>query len=410
VSHVVVGISHNTAPIQLREQVAFLLDDLSDALQCLSKTTRIREAYILSTCNRTEIYSQIGSPDKLLSWLAQYRDIAYSQLATHAYKYQGTQVFNHMMRVACGLDSMILGEPQVLGQMKEAYLIARKAGTIGQQLQYLIDKVFAFTKTIRSQTPLHAKSISIACTMVGLLKAQLPDFSSKRILLIGTGRTSQLVATHLRQQGATHWLTVSRDAPWVDLPRQWSGELVVSMAMLPMLLPTVDVIISACTVNQPLLTKAMLASVKQAVWIFDLGVPRNVDEQVNDLPTINLYNIDSLQKVVDDGWLIRKKAAEVADQQIIQATLSYQKWQREVANTNMLQALRKTLQIHQQQELAWASRHLAAGESADAVLEQFARRLMNKWLHVPTERLRRAIQEQQDTLLNSACELFDLDR
>lgn len=409
---VALGLNHKTAPINLREKVTFVKDTLGQDLKRLLSYTKVAEAYILSTCNRTEIYSESEGIDTLLDWLSDRHQISQRSLKPYLYEHQGIEVVRHMMKVACGLDSMAIGEPQILGQMKEAFQVAKEAGAIGQRLRGLMTRVLMSTKKIRAQTGLHAHPISLAYTAVNLIKQIFSDLSNKTILLVGTGQTIELVAKYLKSYGASQFLIASRSIDQaMHLIKIYDG-YAIHLSRLNSHLKDADIIVTAS--NGPLLNMAQMQDAMKhrkykVVCIVDLGVPRNVEPCVQNLPDVYLYNVDDLKHVVQDGLEARRIAAKQAELYIEFEIMAYERWLMELKAVNTVRKFRDKMKNYQQDEIERALQQIQNGCEPRIVIKEYAERLSKKWLHQPTLNLRKLGLNGQTELLQATHQLFSLD-
>lgn len=407
------GINHKTAPIEVREQLTFAPEHTSLALRELLSCGAANEAMILSTCNRTEIYTHANSLTSLINWLSEHPQIGQIAGTEHWYWHQDQLAVSHLMRVASGLDSMVLGEPQILGQMKQAFSLAQQTGTIGQELNSLLQKVFSVTKQVRTQTRIGASPVSIAYAAVTLAKRIFSDLSKAQVLFIGSGQTIELAALHLSDFGVKRFVFANRSIAKAErLAQQFAGQS-ISMADIPLYLRPADIVVSATSSPLPILGKGMVESAlkvgkRRPLLMLDMAVPRDIEAEVAELEDVYLYNVDHLQNIVTENLKSRTDAAEQAEAMIdIQAR--YYMRQRETQDaTQTIRAYRDKLQSWRDEEVSKALAQLGQGTAAEMVLTQMARSLTNKILHTPSVQLRQAGFDNQIELLLAARRLFDL--
>ncbi len=409
------GINHKTAPLAVREQVALLPEHTPIALRELLEEGAANEAIILSTCNRTEIYSHIHTLalPRFTDWLATHPLLGKIAHSDHWYWHQDQQAVEHMMRVASGLDSMMLGEPQILGQMKQAFLLAEETGTVGTQLQRLLQKVFSVTKQVRTETNVGLHPVSIAYAAVTLAKRIFSDLSKSHVLLVGAGQTIELFALHLSDHGVKHFIFANRSLDKAaSLAAQFGGQS-IAMADIPLYLQKVNMVVSATRSTLPILGKGMVESAlkigkRRALLMLDMAVPRDIEPEVAHLEDVYLYNIDHLQDIVQENLKSRLDAAQQAEA-MIDLHARYYMRQLEAKDVDQtICAYRERLETVRDRELEKALAALNQGEKPEIVLKQMARLLTNKMLHTPSVQLREAALNHQNDLLLAARKLFDL--
>jgi len=395
------GVNHKTASVALREQVAFGPEQLHQALPALRVQAGVDEAVILSTCNRTELYCYgEASADLLIGWLAGYHGIAIDTLRNHVYSYQDEQAMQHLMRVASGLDSLVLGEPQILGQVKQAYQFAKDQASVGGVLERLFQHSFKVAKTVRSETSVGANAVSVAYAAVNLARQIFADLKQSTVLLVGAGDTAELVAQHLREHGVKQLLVANRTLERAQgVASKFNGQA-HTLAELPELLPQADVVISSTASTLPIIGKGMVeTALKQRRWqpilLIDLAVPRDIEAQVNDLNDAYLYTVDDLQGIITENLRNREQAAAEAQQIIVTQVAEFNAWLRSLDHVDLLRNYRQRTEAIAQEQLLRAQQQLAAGKPADEVISELTQRLTKKFLHAPT-RLIRASGAQGD--------------
>lgn len=402
------GLNHKTAPIAVREQVAITPHEHATYLDMAIEQPAIHEVAIVSTCNRTEMYCETDDARHVLTWLAERYP---TDLRRHIYVRRRENAIRHMMRVACGLDSMALGETQILGQIKTAYHLACEKGTIGKQLGALFQSVFAVSKRVRTQTMIGVNSISIACTAVDLVKRIFADLSSVSALLIGAGETTELTARYLQQQGVNHFIIANRTLDNISfLINQFNGKGIL-IGEIPQYLPSVDIVVSATASSLPILGKGMLERVvkqrkHRPLVLIDLAVPRDIEPEANQLSDVFLYNIDDLQTVVANNLNERQDAARQAETIIEAEIIKYSHWQRSLRTIDTLRQYRKQLTTLGDAELQRALQALQNGKQPEDIMQELTHRLLQKVMHQPSVRLRKAGSDNRDDLLKVIRYLF----
>lgn len=408
------GINHHSAPIAIREKLAFDLTCLPNTLQNLVQLPAVNEAVILSTCNRTEIYTNATQPETVQHWLAEQKSLSHFNIEPYCFKHEGQDAVKHIMRVASGLDSMILGEPQVLGQMKQAYQLASDAGTVGMQLKNLFPAVFAASKIIRTQTNIGAHAVSLAYTIVQLSKHIYDQLTDCRVLFIGAGETIDLIATYLHQHKVKQIIVANRT---VEKAAQIAGPIgaqIISMRDIPNYLKESDIVISATASQLPILGKGMIETAlkqkkQRPLFLVDLAVPRDIEPEVAHLENVYLYNLDDLQKIISDNLKNRKAAAEQAEALIELQASHYLQHMRLQSAQDIIVHYRKKLENLSQHESQKALLQLQSGLSPQLIIEQLGYNLINKIMHEPTIQLRDAAKNTDYELITLAKKLFLLD-
>ncbi|MBD1550898.1 glutamyl-tRNA reductase [Pseudomonas typographi] len=410
------GINHKTASVDVRERVAFTPEQLVDALQQLCRHTHSREAAILSTCNRSELYLEQGdlAAETVLRWLADYHRLSLDELRASAYVFEGDAAVRHMMRVASGLDSLVLGEPQILGQMKSAYAVAREAGTVGPLLGRLFQATFNAAKQVRTDTAIGENPVSVAFAAVSLARQIFSDLQRSQALLIGAGETITLVARHLHEQGVQRIVVANRTLERASLLAEEFGARAVLLADIPQELATSDIVISSTASQLPILGKGAVESAlklrkHKPIFMVDIAVPRDIEPEVGELDDIYLYSVDDLHEVVAENLKSRQGAAQAAEDMVAAGVGEFMARLRELAAVDVLRAYRQQGERLRDDELQKAQRALANGASAEEALAQLARGLTNKLLHAPSVQLKKFSAEGRLDALATAQELFALD-
>jgi glutamyl-tRNA reductase len=410
------GINHKTASVAVRERVAFTPEQLVEALQQLCTLTSSREAAILSTCNRSELYieQEALEVEQVLRWLANYHQLSLDELRACAYVHQDDSAVRHMMRVASGLDSMVLGEPQIFGQLKSAYAVAREAGTIGPLLGRLFQATFSTAKQVRTDTAIGENPVSVAFAAVSLAKQIFSDLHRSQALLIGAGETISLVARHLHDQGVKRIVVANRTLERASQLAEQFGAHAVLLSEIPNELVNSDIVISSTASQLPILGKgaverALKLRKHKPIFMVDIAVPRDIEPEVGELDDIYLYSVDDLHEVIEENLKTRQGAAQVAEDLVLVGAEDFMLRLRELAAVDVLKSYRQQAERLRDDELAKAQRLLANGSSAEEVLLQLARGLTNKLLHAPSVQLKKMSAAGRLDALAMAQELFALN-
>jgi glutamyl-tRNA reductase len=383
------GINHTTAPVDLRGRFAFAVEQIQPTLDALrGSLSRQPEAAILSTCNRTEIYCAGEHQDieQTLDWMAHSGGVAPSILRTHSYQLRDGLVARHAFRVASGLDSMVLGEPQILGQMKDAVRAADQAGALGTTLNQLFQRSFAVAKEVRSATEIGAHSISMAAAAVRLAGQLFEDLGKIRVLFVGAGEMIELAATHFAAKNPQSIAIANRTLERGEkLASRFGGE-VMRLADLPSRLHEFDAVVSCTASTLPIIglgavERAVKARKHRPMFMVDLAVPRDIEPEVKDLEDVYLYTVDDLAQVVQTGQASRQAAVAQAEVIIDAGVQSFMHWMDQRAGVPLIQQLNAQTDTWRQAEIARARKLLARGEDVDAVLEALSRGLTQKMLH-----------------------------
>ncbi len=409
------GLNHKTAPVAIREQAAFAPEQLPQALRDITAQAGVDEATILSTCNRTEVYCRLDADDSrtAVKWFCDFHRLPANDIQPHLYLLPDQEAVKHAFRVAAGLDSMVLGEPQILGQMKSAFTLAHKAGATGKILNRLFQQTFSVAKQVRTDTAIGASAVSVAYAAVSLARQIFQNLAEKQVLLIGAGETIDLVARHLREQGVTRILVANRTAERAQLLADTCGGEAISLAEMPERLPEADIVISSTASQLPILGKGAVESALKArrhrpVFMVDLAVPRDIEPEVGELADVYLYTVDDLQEAVQVNIQSRQEAAKEAEKIIDIQSVDFMHWVRSLDSVPAIRALRETTAAVCDAELKRAQRRLARGDDPQKVMAQLARALANKFTHAPSDALKKAGHDGDAQLLEAARRLFDL--
>jgi len=409
------GINHKTASVDIREQVAFDLQRLDEALKALTQVSGVSEAVILSTCNRTEIYcaGEGLQVDLLLSWLAGFHQADLQSVVSCSFNYQDQDAITHVMRVASGLDSLVLGEPQILGQLKSAYTSALEAKTVHGQLGRLFEQSFSVAKRVRTETAIGENSVSVAAAAVSLARQLFADFADNTALLIGAGKTTELVARHLKQGGIKRLIIANRTLTRAqELSKMVGGEPAL-LGDIPDLLKEADIVIASTASALPILGKgaverALKTRKHRPFFMVDIAVPRDIEPQVGDLSDVYLYTVDDLKGVIDENVKSREGAAHEAEVMVQDGCVSFIGQLRASSAGNVLKLFRRQAESLQQRELEKALSSLRGGADTEVVLRNLSRNLTNKLIHEPTVQVRRAAEQGQDEKGEWLLDLFGI--
>lgn len=411
-----VGINYNTAPVSIRERLAFPADILESSLKELWQLTEISEAAILSTCNRTEFYCQSNteSNDILIDWVAQNRRIKTTDLTPCLYSHTDNQLIRHMFRVACGLDSMILGEPQILGQMKTAYQAAHEAGTLGNHLGKLFQHSFSTAKKVRTDTAIGSSPVSVAFAAVQLAQQIFDRLSDQTAILIGAGETIELTARHLSQHGIGRIIIANRTFDKAHaLASQFNG-YAIALSELPNHLAEADIVVSSTASQLPILGKGRVESAikkrkHKPIFMVDLAVPRDIEAEVEQLNDVYLYTVDDLQNTVNQNMDSRRQAAEQAEEIIDTQVEHFLSWIRSQGAQTTLKDYRQQAEKLREETLNKALKQLKNGGDPEKALNLLAHTLTNKLIHTPSAQIREAAINERHDLIAAAREIFKLN-
>ena len=410
------GINHNTAPVAIREQLVFPADQLKAALLDLIQVPLVREAAILSTCNRTELYCGIEADKQpaIINWIAERQQLSHKELTPYLYTHKGEASARHMFRVASGLDSMILGEPQILGQMKTAYQVANEAGTLGKDLGRLFQFTFSTAKRVRTDTAIGSSPVSVAFAAVRLAQQIFDDLDQQTALLVGAGETIELTARHLKQQGIGRIIIANRTFDNAHRLAAQFDAYAIALSELPKHLAEADILVTSTASQLPILGKGSVESALKVrkhkpIFMVDLAVPRDIESEVEQLRDVYLYTVDDLKNTVEENINSRQEAALQAEEIISHEVDHFQAWLRAQGATNTIRQFRQQAEAIRDEALQQAQLALDNGKPTDEVLTLLAHRLTNKLIHTPSSQIKQAsINERQD-LINAANELFQLE-
>ena len=409
------GINHKTASVSVRERVAFSPDKLADALRQAHGFAQLKEIAILSTCNRTELYCSTELPGtrSVLEWLGEYHGLELSELEACAYTHWDESAAKHMMRVASGLDSLVLGEPQILGQLKSAYSVSQEHGFVGAELGRLFQQTFSVAKKVRTDTAIGENPVSVAYAAVNLAQHIFSDLKDSRALLIGAGETIELVAQHLVNAGVSQITVANRTiSRALSVAEAFNGKAIM-LGDIPDALVNADIVISSTASQLPILGKgavevALKKRKHRPIFMVDIAVPRDIESQVAGLDDVYLYTVDDLREVIEENQRSRESAAKEAEAIIDVGAHDFMRQLRSLDAVDTVTQLRGRYESLRDQEVEIARKQLKKGTDPEEVLTQMARRLTNKVLHHPTIQLRKASAEGQADVVSAAQTLFQL--
>lgn len=406
----VLGVNHETAPVSIREKVSFSPEQLQQALAELKASSPTDESVILSTCNRTEIYCNLKTqtPEQIQEWLHRFFELSPDSVEPYLYRYADLDAIKHIMRVSSGLNSLVLGEPQIFGQIKDAYNTAHKANTIHQQLDALFQHIFRTVKQVRTDTAIGSSPVSVAFSAVALAKQFFGDLSDQKALLLGAGETIELVARHLTEHRIGHLVVANRTLEKAHQLTETLGGYAIELSEIDDHLHEADILITSTASPVPLVTKnhvvnALKKRRNKPIFMVDIAVPRDIDPSVSELSDIYLYTVDDLQAIIEENKQSRKDASMAAEEivcaQAESFLLQYQALQQA---TPVIQAYRSAGYAIKDQALQEALNRLTAGDAPELVINRLAHQLTNRLLHTPTANLHQAGLNGEQQLIEAA--------
>ena len=418
---IALGISHNSAAVEVRERVAFAPEQVSEALVDACQAVNVEEVVILSTCNRTELYAIVpegvalaSKSGELIDWVANYHHLSATELHECAYHHEADAALRHLIQVASGLDSMVLGEPQIFGQLKSAYAVAAEAGSVGSEFSRLFPRVFSVAKRVRTDTAIGENPVSVAYAAVDLAGHIFSNLADCNALLVGAGETIELVARHLIEAGVSNIVIANRTLGRARELAQKFGAEAVLLAEIPIQLENADIVITSTASQLPILGKG---AVEQALKVrkhrpylmVDIAVPRDIEPQVGDLRDVYLYSVDDLREIVDQNLRSRRDEARKADVIVDEGVTQYLEEVRSLGAVDAVKQYRSMAEEVRDGELQRARRSLARGDDPQKVLERLAGAITNKLIHAPTAGLKQASADGRQDLLASACRLLGVE-
>ena len=409
------GVNHTTAPVDIRENIAFNAETLPGALYALKAAPGVVEAVIVSTCNRTEIYCHLEDEDAIDvgEWLHRYHRAEAKTLDNYLYQHQGSDVIRHLLRVACGLDSMVLGEPQILGQIKTAYSDALNHDSVGKSLGRLFQHAFTVAKQVRTDTAIGNSPVSVAFAAVSLAKQIFSNLADSTALLIGAGETIELAARHLYDNGIGRIIIANRTIERAHhLATQVEG-YAINLSEMPAHIAEADIVISSTASQLPILGKgaverALKERKRRPIFMVDIAVPRDIEPEVGNLEDIYLYCVDDLHDIIEENLQSRRDAALQAEEIIDSQVEHFISWLRTQDAVPIIRAIRQNAEEESNHLLQKAKKQLEQGTPPEQVLDELARTLTNKLLHEPSRQLRQSGSNVDNNLIEAARNLFNL--
>ena len=415
---VTIGMNHKTAALDIREKLSVDKDESHQILKKLYSMPVIDEVFLLSTCNRTELYCEMDDMqyvNNISKWLLKQKGLSIKDFEDNIYSFSDSSVVRHALNVASGLDSMVIGEPQILGQFKNAFNEANNAGTIGKNLDRLFQYAFSTAKEVRTDTKIGANSLSIANVAVSLTDQFYDDLSEKNALLVGAGETIYIAAKNLRKKNIKNIFIANRTLENAEIIAKEVSGKVFSLKEIPEQLKYSDIIISAVSGNIPLIGKgAIETSLKhrkhKPIYIVDLGVPRNIESEVKDLPDIFLYTLDNMQDLIKKNYKTRKEAAIDAQHIINTKVEEYMKWRKSQSAFSIIKLYREDCEDIRKDCLEKSLNQLKLGKDPIDVIDQLSVNLTSKLSHKPTLALNKAGQTNNRKLINLVCDIFLINK
>ncbi|EOX1579983.1 glutamyl-tRNA reductase [Vibrio cholerae] len=411
-----IGINHNTASVELREKVAFGPEKLSLALNQLSTSSHVKGGVILSTCNRTEIYCDVrsASKNKVIEWLSQFHQVSLDELKPSLYVHEEQAAIRHLMRVACGLDSLVLGEPQILGQVKQAYAEARENHAVNPATEKLFQKAFSVAKRVRTETEIGGSAVSVAYAACTLAKHIFESLADATVLLVGAGETIELVAKHLAGHHCKRMIVANRTRERALSLAQQFGADVIALNEIPDYLAEADIVISSTASPLPIIGKGMVESALKArrhqpMLLVDIAVPRDIEPQVGKLNDAYLYSVDDLQSIVDSNIEQRKVEAIQAEAIVSEESATFMSWMRSLQAVDSIRDYRKQANEAREELLNKSLQALAAGGDPEKLLIELSNKLTNKLIHTPTRALQTAAEQGEPAKLAVIRQSLGLD-
>jgi len=411
-----IGINHNTASVELREKVAFGPEKLPEALDQLSQNPSVNGSVIVSTCNRTEIYCVVksGSKSKMIDWLSHFNQVSPEDLKPSIYIHEEQAAIRHLMRVSCGLDSLVLGEPQILGQVKQAYSDSRESKAVDSAMEKLFQKAFSVAKRVRTETDIGGNAVSVAYAACTLAKHIFESLEKSTVLLVGAGETIELVAKHLAANGCSNMIVANRTKERaLPLAEQFGAEI-IGLPEIPEFLPRADIVISSTASPLPIIGKGMVETALKArryqpMLLVDIAVPRDIESQVGDLNDAYLYTVDDLQSIVDSNIEQRKIEAIQAEAIVSEESAAFMSWMRSLQAVDSIREYRQSANEIREELLSKSLQSLAAGADAEKVLLELSNKLTNKLIHAPTRALQSAAEKGEPARLTTIRQSLGLD-
>jgi len=396
------GINHKTAPVALRERVTFSPDTLEQALNSLLAQPLVQGGVVLSTCNRTELYlsveQQENLQEQLVTWLCDYHKLSVDEVRKSLYWHHDNDAVSHLMRVASGLDSLILGEPQILGQVKKAFADSQRGHSLSSELERMFQKSFSVAKRVRTETEIGASAVSVAFAACTLARQIFESLSTVSVLLVGAGETIELAARHLHQHKVKKLMIANRTRERAQVLADEVGAEVISLPDIDSRLAEADIIISSTASPLPIIGKGMVERAlkqrrNQPMLLVDIAVPRDVEPEVGKLPNAYLYSVDDLQAIIESNMAQRQAAAVQAETIVVQESSEFMSWLRAQSAVETIRDYRSQAEQVRAELEARAIAALQQGGNAEDVLRDLAHKLTNRLIHAPTKSLQQAARD-----------------
>jgi len=410
------GINHKTASVDLRERVAFSPEKLTQALQQLDAHPEVTSGVIVSTCNRTELYCDVSQtgPGILIDWLTQFHQITAEELMPSLYFHEEQAAVRHLMRVSCGLDSLVLGEPQILGQVKQSYSDSRDNNAINGMLEKLFHKSFTVAKRVRTETDIGGNAVSVAFAACTLAKQIFESLSDATVLLVGAGETIELVARHLAEQGCNKLIVANRTKERAANLAEEFGAEVIGLPEIPEHLHRADIVISSTASPLPIIGKGMVekaikARRHQPMLLVDIAVPRDIEQEVGELNDAYLYTVDDLHSIVEKNREQRKVAAIQAEAIVSEESAAFMSWLRSLEAVDSIRQYRSYADDIKAELLNRSLQAIANGSEPEKVLAELSNKLTNKLIHAPTRAMQQAAHNGEPEKLSVIRETLGLD-
>lgn len=412
------GINHKTAPVSLRERVVFSPDKLGVALDSLLQQPLVQGGVVLSTCNRTELYlsvdEQENQREQLIRWLCEYHQLRPEEVNGSLYWHQDNAAVSHLMRVASGLDSLVLGEPQILGQVKKAFAESQRGHSLSSELERLFQKSFTVAKRVRTETDIGASAVSVAFAACTLARQIFESLSDVTVLLVGAGETIELVARYLREHKVQKMVIANRTRERAQALAAEVGAEVITLAELDEQLVQADIVISSTASTLPIIGKGMMertlkARRNQPMLMVDIAVPRDIEPEVGKLPNVYLYSVDDLHAIIQHNLAQRKAAAVQAESIVQQESSDFMAWLRAQSAVETIRDYRAQADELRSEMTAKALAAIQQGNDVEAVIQELTHRLTNRLIHAPTKSLQQAARDGDQHRLQILRDSLGLD-
>ncbi len=410
------GINHKTATVDLREKVAFSPEKLTRALQELELHPEVTSGVIVSTCNRTEVYCDISQsgPGVIIDWLTNFHQITAEELMPSLYFYEEQAAARHLMRVACGLDSLVLGEPQILGQVKQSYSDAKDNDAVQGTLEKLFQKTFTVAKRVRTETDIGGNAVSVAFAACTLARQIFESLHGVSVLLVGAGETIELVARHIVEQGCSSLIVANRTRERAEKFSTEFGAEVIGLEQLPEHLHRADIVISSTASPLPIIGKGMVENALKArrhqpMLLVDIAVPRDIEAEVGELNDAYLYSVDDLHSIVEKNREQRKVAAIQAEAIVSEESAAFMSWLRSLEAVDSIRQYRHHAEEIKGELLTRSLQAIASGANPEKVLAELSNKLTNKLIHAPTKAMQQAAHNGDPDKLAVIRETLGLD-